>query len=155
MYLTTVMHTDNCTQHMNTYLKKGVRRDSSGGPMAMESQSYNRTDCILKSTSNTASEDAISLEAEKENMSTVWPLAFGIHSVFNQQFCPIIYSWIRMFSSSPLRTYHSVLFHIFWHEAPSHPPFFWSPTISWFFYSFLPQWTVGYQALLGGLWALN
>lgn len=42
MYPTTVMHTDNCTQHMNTYLKKGVRRDSSGCPTVMESQSYNR-----------------------------------------------------------------------------------------------------------------
>lgn len=90
------MHTDNCTQHMNTYLKKGVGRDSSGCPMVMESQSYSGTDYILKSTSDRAIEDAISLEAEKENMCTVWPLAFGIHSVFNQQFWPITYSLLRM-----------------------------------------------------------
>lgn len=80
MYLTAVMRTDNCTEHMNTYLKKGVRRDSSGCPMVMESQSSTRTDYILKSTPDTAIEDAISLEAEKKNTRTVWPLAFGIHS---------------------------------------------------------------------------
>lgn len=95
MYFTAVMHTDNCTQHMDTYLVKGVRRDSSRCPMVMESQSYNRTDYIFKSTSDTGVEDAISLEAE-ENMPSVWPLAYGIHSVFNQQFWPIIYSLLGM-----------------------------------------------------------
>lgn len=56
----------------------------------MESQSYNRTDYIFKSTFHTAIEDAISLEAEKENMHIVWPLAFGIQLIFNQQFWPVL-----------------------------------------------------------------
>lgn len=148
------MHTDNCTQHMNTYLKKGVRRDSLGCPMVMESQSYNRTVYILKSPSDTAIEDAISLKAEKENMCTVWPLAFSIHSVFTRQFWPIIYSLIRMSSfASSLNL--SLCFIQYFLTQSSPPPSLWCPTISCFFYSFLPQWTVGYQALLGGLWALN
>lgn len=40
------------------------------------------TDCMLKSTSERAIEYAISLEAEKETMCTLWPLAFWFSSCF-------------------------------------------------------------------------
>lgn len=88
MYLTAVMHTDNCTQHMNTYLKKGAGRDSSGCPMVMESQSYSGTDYILKSTSDRAIKDAISLDAEKENMCS---LATGLQYSFCVQSAVLAY----------------------------------------------------------------
>lgn len=114
------MHTDNCTQHMNTYLKKGVGRDSSGCPMVMESQSYSGTDYILKSTSDRAIEDAISLDAEKENMCS---LATGLQYSFCIQSAVLAYhifitkNVLVCLLSSPLWTYHSVLFNIFWHKA--------------------------------------
>lgn len=110
MYFTAVMHTDNCTQHMNTYLRKGVRRDSSGRPMVTQGQSCNRTDSILKSRADTAIEDAISSEAEEENKSSVWPLAYDIHPVFNQQFYHIfiIRNVVVCLLSDPITLFYSI-----------------------------------------------
>lgn len=155
MYPTTVMHTDNCTQHMNTYLKMGVRRDSGGCPMVMESQSYNR------------------LHLEKY----VWQSDWICHQFRSRKgdyiHCLATDLWYSFCFQSAILLYHILIkrnvlvcllsslnlpfsfIQYFLTQSFFLPISLASHHLLFFFYSFLPQWTVGYQALLGGLWALN
>lgn len=147
MYPTTVMHTDNCTQRMNTHLKKGARRDSSRCPTVMESQRYNR----LHVETHVWESDWICHQLRSRKGGYVRALATGLWSSFCFQLAILVYRILikrNVFSLPPLLSEPTTQY--FLTQSFLLPiSFLWPPTISCFFLFFSAPVDCGISGIAG------